>query len=66
MKSKPIIDVLIIIENVTELRKETEKMEGLGCLYKENYLSPNSLFLCKEIDGERLEISIFFLLGILV
>ena len=55
MKSKPIIDVLVIVEGIADLRKETYKMEGLGYLYKENYLSPNSLFLCKEIDGERLE-----------
>lgn len=55
MKSKPIIDVLIIVEDVTNIREETEKMEKLGYLYKENYLTPNSLFLCKEIDGERLE-----------
>jgi GrpB-like predicted nucleotidyltransferase (UPF0157 family) len=55
MKAKPVIDVLVIVSDAADLKGEREKMENLGYMYKENYLAPSSLFLCRDEDGKRLE-----------
>jgi GrpB-like predicted nucleotidyltransferase (UPF0157 family) len=54
MKAKPIIDVLVIVRDVNNLRSEKSKMSALGYTAKENYIAPDSLFFCKEVNGKRL------------
>lgn len=55
MSAKPLIDVLVVVPNILDIEAEREQMRKLGHMYKENYLTENSLFLCKEVDGVRID-----------
>jgi GrpB-like predicted nucleotidyltransferase (UPF0157 family) len=55
MMAKPVIDILIIVSNVSDIKFEMEKMCNLGYMGKENYLAKDSYFFCKEVDGNRVE-----------
>lgn len=56
MKAKPLIDVLIIVNDVKDLSKETLKMVGIGYEWGENYIAPDTLLFFKTgPDGEKLE-----------
>lgn len=55
MSAKPVIDILVIIPNITDVAAEREQMQNLGYIYKENYIAGNSLFFCKDKDGVRVE-----------
>jgi GrpB-like predicted nucleotidyltransferase (UPF0157 family) len=55
MKAKPVIDVLIVVENVNDLSKELGKMKSLGYIIHENLIDVNS-FLCeKKIEDRKIE-----------
>ncbi|MAF80243.1 hypothetical protein CL629_04155 [bacterium] len=55
MKAKPIIDVLVIVHNMHDIKNERIEMEKLGYSYKENYIAEESMFFCREKNGKRLE-----------
>lgn len=54
MRAKPIIDVLLIVPDMKDLRSEKSRMEALGYTSRQNYIADNSLFFCKEVLGKRL------------
>lgn len=51
MKAKPIIDVLVVVKDITLLDAEKSAMKSKGYLVEENYVAPNSL-LFRRVDGE--------------
>jgi GrpB-like predicted nucleotidyltransferase (UPF0157 family) len=51
MKAKPIIDVLVVVGDMTLLSKEKDVMQTKGYLVQEDYVLPNTL-LFRRIDGE--------------
>jgi len=53
MFAKPLIDILIIVENIDDLLEETEKMQSLGYLYGKEYIEPRSLLFFKMTDEEQ-------------
>jgi GrpB-like predicted nucleotidyltransferase (UPF0157 family) len=54
LSGKPVIDVLIIVENITVADTFKGKMEEAGFSALGEYLMPDSRFFMKEVDGERL------------
>ncbi len=56
MKAKPVIDVLVVVENIrTGLQKESS-MTALGYKYEENYIAPNTVMFYKEgLDKSKIE-----------
>ena len=56
MKAKPIIDVLVVVKDISLLDTEKSVMKSKGYLVEENYVAPNSL-LFRRIDeaGNKLE-----------
>jgi GrpB-like predicted nucleotidyltransferase (UPF0157 family) len=63
MKAKPIIDVLVIVRDLNDLQLEKSKMSALRYTAKENYIAPDSLFFCKEVNGKRLALIHVFPVG---
>jgi GrpB-like predicted nucleotidyltransferase (UPF0157 family) len=56
MKSKPVIDVLAIIEKKNQFETIKNTMLKEGYEFKENYIEPNSLTCWKSDDrGEKIE-----------
>lgn len=56
MQAKPIIDALIIVDDVHDLAKETQSMVEAGYEWGENYIAPDTLIFFKTgPDGEKLE-----------
>lgn len=56
MKSKPIIDMLVIVKDVKDLSKETDDMVKAGYEWGENYIAPDTLiYFNVGRDGEKLE-----------
>lgn len=56
MKAKPIIDALVIVENVHDLADETQRMVDLGYEWGSNYIAPDTLIFFKTApDGSKLE-----------
>ena len=56
MKAKPIIDVLIVVENLSGLEQERATMIERGYQFQEDYIAPNT-YLFRRIDeqGNKLE-----------
>lgn len=56
MKAKPIIDILVIVENITTLHNETGAMFSSGYQLQENYVAPNTLLFRRfDEQGNKLE-----------
>ena len=56
MKAKPIIDVLVVVNNMQDFAKEKEQMVSAGYEWGANYIAPNTLLFFKaNTDGEKLE-----------
>jgi GrpB-like predicted nucleotidyltransferase (UPF0157 family) len=56
IKAKPLIDVLVIVKDIKDLRQETSKMVEVGYEWGENYVAPNTLIFFKlGADGEKVE-----------
>ena len=53
MKSKPLIDVLVIVKDMESFTSEKAKMQRLGYEWGENYIEPNSLLFFKTIHGDQ-------------
>jgi GrpB-like predicted nucleotidyltransferase (UPF0157 family) len=56
MKAKPLVDVLIVVEDIKDLSKETLAMVNDGYEWGENYIAPDTFLFSKtNPDGEKLE-----------
>ncbi len=55
MKSKPLIDVLIVVKNWEDFEEEKLEMTSLGYEYRSNVFPPTSLLFYKEHDGHKTE-----------
>ncbi len=55
MRAKPIIDVLVTVESISNLKNEVFEMQKLGYLYAKDYVAENSIFFCKNEGDIRLE-----------
>jgi len=56
IKAKPVIDVLVIVENVDDIKEEKNKLISLGYKYYDNYIAPQTVtFFKEEIDGRKTE-----------
>ena len=54
MKAKPIIDGLVIVKDVEDLKNETKEMIEAGYEYGENYIGPDTVIFFKTgPDGEK-------------
>ncbi|MEK7228130.1 MAG: GrpB family protein [Patescibacteria group bacterium] len=53
MFAKPLIDVLVSVENIENLQGETGGMESLGYLHGRDYIEPRSLLFFKMTDEEQ-------------
>lgn len=53
MKSKPLIDILIIVGEIKDLEKETLKMVNIGYEYVENYIAQNTLLFFKISHNQQ-------------
>ncbi len=56
IKAKPLIDILVIVDKMTEFEDEKKMMEEYEYKWGENYIEPNSIIFYKEgIDGKKIE-----------
>lgn len=56
MKAKPLIDVLIMVDNIKDLSQEISKMVSVGYEWGENYIAPDTIiFFRLGTQGEKLE-----------
>ncbi len=56
MKAKPLIDVLVTVEEVEPFLEQKDEMVEAGYEWGENYIEPNSIIFFKlGFDGEKLE-----------
>lgn len=56
MKAKPLIDVLVTVEEMEPFLEQKDRMISAGYEWGENYIEPNSLIFFKlGPDGEKLE-----------
>ena len=56
MKAKPIIDVLVLVDNMEPFEVEKKLMIKAGYEWGENYIAPDTLIFYKlGPDGEKLE-----------
>lgn len=56
MKAKPIIDALVVVENMEDFAEQKEKMTAAGYEWGENYIAPNTLIFYKIAgDGSKTE-----------
>ncbi len=53
MFAKPLIDILIIVENIDDLSEETSKMETQGYFWGKEYIEPRSLLFFKMTNEEQ-------------
>lgn len=53
MSAKPLVDVLIIVENMEPYLHEKELMEQAGYQWAENYIGPNTIVFWKSDADER-------------
>jgi len=51
MKAKPIIDVLVVVNNMQDFAKEKEQMVSAGYEWGANYIAPNTLIFFKQNPG---------------
>jgi GrpB-like predicted nucleotidyltransferase (UPF0157 family) len=56
MKAKPLIDVLVIVEDINDMFQETRTMIDAGYEWSENHIAPNTLLFYKtDTHGEKSE-----------
>ncbi len=55
MKAKPLIDVLVIVENITSLERVKEEMISTGYILRENVLDERSVLFEKIVGTEKIE-----------
>lgn len=55
MRAKPLIDVLIVVDQISPFESEKEKMIQAGYEWRENSVEPNSLLFYKTHDGHKTE-----------
>lgn len=55
MKAKPIIDVLVLVEDTEALENEKQQISTLGYEIRENIIEPNSLIFVKKEGDEKIE-----------
>lgn len=53
MSAKPLIDILVNVENIEDLSEETETMESLGYFHGRDYIEPRSLLFFKMTEAEQ-------------
>ena len=55
MDAKPLVDVLVIVNDATDLLEEKEKLVSLGYIARENVLEPKSFLFEKIVDEQKIE-----------
>ena len=53
MFAKPLIDILVVVENVDDLVEERRTMESIGYLHGRDYIEPRSLIFFKMTKEEQ-------------
>lgn len=55
MRAKPVVDALVIVPDVVDLKAEREALEKFGYIYTDDVTAEDTLLLCKQAGGMRLE-----------
>ncbi len=56
MSAKPVIDVLIVVEDIDSFEKETREMEKMGYTLVRDYIAPRTIhFFALNEKGEKME-----------
>lgn len=55
IKAKPVLDVLVVVKDISDINQEKNEMEKYGYLSQDNYVYENSGFLYKMEDGNKVE-----------
>lgn len=52
IKAKPLLDILVLVKDINNIAEEKNKMVGLGYLWEDNYIAPETSFVYK-LEGDK-------------